>query len=148
MKNVPKIEIYRIIDANLNRSREGLRVCEDIARFVIGSRTLTKEIKTARHDISDLAVSASLDPGILHNSRDPIGDIGRVSGTGSEMRRNSLNDIFTANMERAKESIRVLEEFFKLIDKKTSNKFSGLRFRVYEIEKMATRVAKKGFSSR
>ena len=53
------------------------------------------------------------------------------------MKRLGYCDIFGANIERVKESLRVLEEFFKLIDKKDSAKFTKLRFKVYEIEKKA-----------
>lgn len=51
------------------------------------------------------------------------------------MRRTGAFDIFMANMERSKESIRVLEEFSKLIDGSLSARFSKLRFRLYDIEK-------------
>ena len=63
--------------------------------------------------------------------------MGRAAFSKSEMSRITCSDIFSANIQRAKESLRALEEFFKLIDKKDSAKFTGLRFKVYEIEKKA-----------
>ena len=65
------------------------------------------------------------------------GDILRRSRFESEMKRRGLADIFAANMERVKESLRVLEEIFKLIDGKSSSRFCSLRFKVYAIEKKA-----------
>ena len=134
-----KKEIFRIIDANLNRSREGLRVCEEITRFALNSPSLTKELKSVRHTISNLAKPYLLKSEGAVVSRDSEGDVGRASRSKSEMRRFSTADIFSANIERVKESLRVLEEFFKLIDKKSSHRFTRLRFRVYEIERKAVK---------
>ncbi len=130
-------KIYRIIDANLNRSREGLRVCEDIARFALNSKTLTKELKSIRHDISGIAKGSARQLKALGSSRDSEGDILRRSGFESEMKRRGLADIFAANIERVKEGLRVLEELFKLIDDKSSSRFCGLRFKAYAVEKKA-----------
>ena len=47
-------DVFRVVDANFNRSREGLRVCEDITRFIVASPALTKELKALRHGISDI----------------------------------------------------------------------------------------------
>ena len=130
-------DIFRIIDANFNRSREGLRVCEEVARFVWNSRLLTKELKTVRHSITETLKSRPAVSKILFKTRDVKSDVGRIERAKSEMRRLDYSDIFGANIERAKESLRVLEEFFKLIDKDVSAKFTKLRFKVYEIEKKA-----------
>jgi len=43
--------IWRIIDVNLNRSREGLRIIEEFARFGLEDSSLSKEIKNIRHEI-------------------------------------------------------------------------------------------------
>ena len=130
-----KADIYRIIDANLNRSREGLRVCEDIARFALGSKTITAALKAVRHSISAIVKNQAALFAALPASRDSDSDVLRCSGTASEMKRRNLADIFAANIERVKESVRVLEELFKLIDKKCSSKFCGIRFKIYAIEK-------------
>ena len=129
--------IYRIIDANLNRSREGLRVCEDIARFAMNSKALTADLKKVRHGISEIAKSSAREFRGLDESRDSEGDILKRSRFESEMKRAGLSDIFAANIERVKESLRVLEEIFKLINVKSSSKFCELRFKVYAIEKKA-----------
>lgn len=133
-------KIFRIIDANFNRSREGLRVCEDIARFVMNSGALTKELKSARHKISNIRKSMGHKAGRLMVSRDVDGDVTKHSLIRARTRRTTLPDIYQANMQRVKESIRVLEEFFKIIDENTSRKFQSLRFDIYEIEQRSARL--------
>ena len=130
-------EVYRIIDANFNRSREGLRVCEEVARFIWNSPRLTKDLKAVRHSISAILKDMPAATKILNSSRDSVRDVGRCGCSKSEMSRLTDSDIFGANIQRVKESLRVLEEFFKLIDKKKSAVFTVLRFKVYEIEKKA-----------
>lgn len=139
MMRIADREILRVIDANLNRSREGLRVCEDIARFILNSASLTREIKSVRHRISDIVKNFNGGLAGITEFRNSDEDVGRRLNSPSEMRRLDLQDVFYANIERAKESLRVLEEFFKLADRKNSGKFSVLRFRVYEIEKRAAK---------
>jgi thiamine-phosphate pyrophosphorylase len=130
-------DVNRIIDANFNRSREGLRVCEDITRFALRSHALTKELKVVRHKISAAAKAHYGRQGAVSDARDSEKDVGRASKTPGEMTRSDTRDIFAANAERVKESIRVLEEFYKLIDKKKAVSFSRLRFRMYEAERKA-----------
>lgn len=130
-----KREIFRIIDANFNRSREGLRVCEDVARFVLNSPSLTKELKHARHEVSNIMKGSSINSKTLYESRDVESDVGKGSRFRSEMDRIDSIDIFHANIERVKESMRVLEEFGKLVDEKVSTRFANLRYEVYGIEK-------------
>ncbi len=129
---------FRIIDANLNRSREGLRVCEDVARFVLNSHEISNRLKKVRHGISGIAKKYYAEnTGMVSSARNSKEDVGRISKIQSELARLDIPDIFAANMERAKESLRVLEEFSKLNNKKESLKFAALRFEVYDIEKRA-----------
>ncbi|MDD3905095.1 MAG: thiamine-phosphate pyrophosphorylase [Candidatus Omnitrophica bacterium] len=138
-----KKEIYRIIDANLNRSREGLRVCEEITRFVLNSRPLTQDLKSVRHSICKIMKCSVDTTGALAASRDSDSDVLRCSRHSTEMKRSGAADIFAANIERVKESLRVLEEFFKLIDAGASSRFCGLRFKVYAIEKNVLKQLKR-----
>lgn len=131
-------DIYRIIDANLNRSREGLRVCEEVVRFGLSSPALTKSLKAVRHAISDIAKVHYKKAGTLSRARNSESDVGKSSRRPSEMRRNCVSDIFAANIQRVKESLRVLEEFYKLSDEKKSARLSQLRFKIYEIERKAS----------
>jgi thiamine-phosphate pyrophosphorylase len=125
--------IGRIIDANLNRVKEGLRVCEEITRFILDNRLLTASFKQARHKV-DRAARMLQDAGNLLKSRDSLKDVGRKNSRGELLRRDTA-DIFRANLQRVKESIRVLEEFAKLTDIKAALIFKDLRYKIYEIEK-------------
>ena len=69
------------------------------------------------------------------SSRDTRKDVGRKSYTKSEAKRETLLDVFSANMKRIQEALRVLEEFSKLIHNKSSREFKKTRFRIYELEK-------------
>lgn len=128
--------VYRIIDANLNRVMEGMRVCEDIIRFSSDNEELTYKLKDLRHDVFN-AIKALHREHLeeLVSSRD-LNDVGRKS-TESEKGRDSLADLFLANSQRGKESLRVLEEVLKLFDADLSQKFKGFRFDLYEVEKAA-----------
>jgi hypothetical protein len=44
-------------------------------------------------------------------------------------------DVFYANSQRAKESLRVLEEFAKLRDRRLAEDLKKLRYQVYALEK-------------
>jgi thiamine-phosphate pyrophosphorylase len=131
--------VYRIIDANLNRVMEGIRVSEDIIRFSSDDENLTLKLKNLRHDIFT-SIKALRNEHLkeLVSSRNVENDIG-VKSTESEKTRQNLVDLFLANTQRGKESLRVLEEVLKLFDKALSQQFKKFRFRLYEIEKTAVK---------
>ena len=130
--------INRIIDANINRTKEGLRVCEEITRFILNSRTLTSELKKIRHKIDALTKVASGTLSDLLKARRSQEDVGRNIYI-NELRRRDLKDIFFANIQRVKESIRVLEEFSKLKNISLAIRFKNIRYGIYEIEKKAAK---------
>lgn len=126
--------LYRIIDANFNRSKEGLRVCEDVARFMWDDPVLSKALKAVRHDLNK-----AIEPlGLLKvlSFRDIEGDVGTQSSK-SEQKRTDVEQIFWANSQRVKESLRVLEETAKLINVKSAQSIKILRYKVYAIEAKA-----------
>ena len=71
---------------------------------------------------------------LLLRERKSNADVGRFNSSG-ELKRGNCKDIFWANMQRVKESLRVLEEFSKLVDIRAALGFKQLRYKVYEIEK-------------
>jgi len=110
-----------------------LRVCEEITRFILDNRKITASLKQARHKIDSL--SGKIYPASwLLNQRRVQEDVGRLNCRG-ELKRAGCQDIFRANLQRAKESLRVLEEFSKLIDLRAALGFKQLRYKVYDIEK-------------
>ncbi len=131
--NVKK-KIYRILDANFNRSREGLRVCEEVVRFALDEKKLTRQLKTCRHAVSGVwKRMLKTDAGILA-SRDVRGDVGRGESR-LERAREDFKSLFAANSQRVKESLRALEETVKLLGNEYAGTFKKARFRVYAIEK-------------
>ncbi|MEI8011714.1 MAG: thiamine-phosphate pyrophosphorylase [Candidatus Omnitrophota bacterium] len=127
-------KVMRLVDANYNRAKEGLRVCEDIFRFVRDDREVTARLKQVRHGLTAAADIVGFKA--ILAARDIGHDVGRAT-IAEESARGSVEDIFFANIQRVKESLRVLEEFAKLSDKKASMAFKELRYTVYEIEKIS-----------
>lgn len=127
MQNGLDERIYRVIDANLNRLKEGLRVVEDIRRYVFDDQALASKIKTLRH-------KAKIDTSEFIKFRDAKNDVLKPT-VKSEFDRVNLKDLQIANLKRAQESARVLEECFKLINAANSEIFKSIRYDLYEIEK-------------
>ena len=139
--------IYRVIDANLNRAREGLRVMEEVVRFVYETKKFARQIKSTRGKLQK-AHKLIPDHEKLISSRNSKGDIGKDLNPKIEFKRTSFAGIFEANAKRVEEALRVLEEFSKLIlskDKKAPALFKALRFKTYDIERAALMalIAKK-----
>jgi len=127
--------VNRIIDANANRLKEGLRVCEEITRFIVESPSLSLHLKKTRHEIDRIFKSLSQDKrSAFLKERDTLGDIGKKMHA-KELNRRNVQDIFFANIQRAKESARVLEEFSKLNNKNIALRFKKIRYDIYEVEK-------------
>ena len=132
--------IDRVIDANLNRTKEGLRACEEVTRFILNSRSLTLAFKKARHNI-DAILKLFPDYLVLIQKRESQKDVGKNLYV-NELKREGYQDIFFANIQRVKESLRVLEEFSKLKNTNIAIKFKKIRYGIYELEKkVAKRIA-------
>lgn len=131
--------LNRIIDANINRTSEALRVIEDIYRFLYNNKERTKQIKKFRHEINTLFPKKS-----NLQARNIKKDKGKFFNTRKEFKRKSLEDIIIANCKRVQESTRVLEESLKLIKIKKAKLFKTIRFKTYEMEKeLVTLLQKK-----
>ncbi len=62
-----ELDLARILDAAANRAREGLRVVEDYARFVLDDPGLTRRLKEVRHRLAEAL--RALDPEMLISAR-------------------------------------------------------------------------------
>ena len=124
--------LLRVIDANLNRAREGLRVCEEVARFVLNDPRLTRRCQQLRYELNTLAKRFSKKK--LLESRDVRRDVGRPAERVSAGKHRGYPDLVRANALRAQEALRVLEEFTRLKSLALSTKFGSVRFRVYSLE--------------
>ena len=127
--------MLRLVDANLDRLGEGLRVLEDVARFVLDDSELSGKLKNMRHDL--VKVSPELKNTLLA-TRDSEGDVGRERLPDAGSPRNDVVALVAANSRRAQESLRVLEESVKLPEmpqELRSKAFEKARYSLYAIEK-------------
>tara|TARA_Y100001968_G_scaffold228266_1_gene211074 strand:- start:827 stop:1879 length:1053 start_codon:yes stop_codon:yes gene_type:complete len=120
--------IAQLIDANLDRAREGLRVMEDWCRFGLKRGDFSIQIKDWRqqlgahhHNIYRKARLTSNDPamGVSH----PLQDV-----------RSTPEAVFIANSCRVQEALRVIEEFTRRTDPKLCEIANKIRYETYEIE--------------
>jgi thiamine-phosphate pyrophosphorylase len=124
-----KKEILRLIDANINRITEGLRVVEEVLRFVYKEDKIYKILRSIRHKIVKLFIefypqsvlqrASSIDPG----------------RTAEEKSYKDIRQLVVSNFHRVTESFRVLEEIAKLVNTKKISEVKKLRYKVYDIEK-------------
>lgn len=126
--------LYRIIDANINRASEGLRVCEDITRFQKNSPGLTEKIRILRHDVR--ACFSAIDA-LLLRSRDVSSDVGvTVSAQSTCDRKSSTTAVWSANWKRVQEALRSIEEMCKSSSLYAQGKkIEAMRFCAYILEK-------------
>jgi thiamine-phosphate pyrophosphorylase len=123
----------RIIDANLNRVAEGLRVLEDIARLALDDVSLSQQLKNMRHNLTKVDWPSRQQ---LLASRDAEGDVGVNLEVDGEGGKRDLSTIVTANARRVQEALRVMEELAKTSGLKLDpEKFKKARFGLYTIEK-------------
>ncbi len=121
-------ELYRVIDANLNRLKEGIRVVEDISRYRDNNKELSHKLKQLRHKAK---IKETLE---LLKGRDTVNDVLRTT-IKSELNRSDITSIIVANFKRAEESARVLEELYKLYSIEYSENFKYIRYELYKLEK-------------
>ena len=123
----------RIIDVNLNRLTEGLRVVEDIVRLALEERQLLAAIRKLRTQVGrDVrALRRQVIP-----SRRSETDLGRGDRF-DKAKRKSLEDVLLASFKRAEESARVLEEVLKIAEPALAGKLKAVRFRLYDLERAA-----------
>lgn len=126
--------LYRVLDANVNRTSEGLRVLEDLARFCYNDRLLSKRIKELRHSVRKNI--AGLVPNLI-SSRDSVNDVGLKTSMEMDIdRKASLLDLARANFKRVQEALRTVEESLKVLNENDLSKFyESCRFETYSIEK-------------
>ncbi len=117
--------INYIIDANINRFKEGARVLEDIARFVLQDEPLFAKIKKLKHSLKIESIC-----------RETNTDIGGPQFIENNIRAN-LIDITHANAIRMQEAARTLEEL------KNQAIYKKLRFEAYDIHHLIIEKLKK-----
>ncbi|QEL16989.1 thiamine phosphate synthase [Limnoglobus roseus] len=130
---VDQSDAARILDANLNRARESLRVLDDYARFSLNDAALTEELKRLRHRLAD--ATELLPPSLLLQSRNTLGDVGTTISTAGEFQRATPRQVAAVNFKRLQESLRSLEEFGKLDDARFAREVEQIRYAAYTLER-------------
>ncbi|MEM7579618.1 MAG: thiamine phosphate synthase [Mastigocoleus sp.] len=120
--------VYRILDANLDRAREGLRIVEDWCRFGLNNTQLSSECKKLRQEIAKWHVPE------IRAARDTLGDSGTEISHPQEEERASVKSVLQANFCRIEEAMRVLEEYGKLYGQNMGRAFKQMRYQVYTLE--------------
>jgi thiamine-phosphate pyrophosphorylase len=120
--------IHRLLDANLDRAREGLRVLEDWSRFALDRTDLVAALKDLRQRL-----------GRLHHTRyklerNTAGDGGAGLGHPAQLERRQPAQVLAANAGRVQEALRVLEEFGRLEDPELAAEAAAIRYRLYDLE--------------
>ncbi len=129
---VPTVALLRVIDANLNRAHEGLRVCEDLVRFALGWPGPVRVLRGIRHALTPKTLGLSRSSLALLQARNSLHDPGRIFVSS---RVGSIEQLLLINLQRAKESIRVLEESARLLAPMNAKLLQRLRFRLYDAER-------------
>ncbi|HPO49809.1 MAG TPA: hypothetical protein PLO89_05735, partial [Spirochaetota bacterium] len=121
-----KNNFTRILDANINRTCEGVRVVEDIVRFHYIDENLTERLRILRHRLRN---DFSIFDDKLIFSRDSVGDIGKkISEKSSCDKKKDLKQVIRANFKRISESLRSIEEITKINDYPMSKKIETYRY--------------------
>ena len=130
-----KQQIYRVLDANLNRLREALRVIEEYYRFIDEQPAICRRLKKLRHALVDM--EGACGRGELLDNRDTAGDCFADRNRPEEINRPSgLSALLAANFKRGQEACRVIEEYAKVIGGAgLSEKAKTARFALYAFEK-------------
>ena len=126
-------KVWRLLDANANRAREGLRIIEDTARFVLDNPGAAKSFRDLRHSVDELA---RMHYKQLLSARDIEHDSGRSNA--AKPYKGGVKTLLSANFKRVEEALRVLEEYGRVLAPGAVKKVQALRFQVYSWEKRIT----------
>jgi thiamine-phosphate pyrophosphorylase len=120
--------IYRILDANLDRAREGLRIIEEWCRFGLNSSQFTEECKALRQELGQWHREE------IRAYRDTPNDPGTALTHPQEQQRANITELLRSNFCRTQEALRVLEEYSKLYSEPMATACKQMRYRVYTLE--------------
>ena len=127
-KDAEDLRIYQIIDANLDRAREGLRILEDWARFGLGKKKYVEKIKNFRQILGKNHLE------VYKQSRNHIKDKCKGLTHHEQFNRKTSEQIISSNSARVQEALRVIEEFSRIQNHELSKIASGIRYEIYTIE--------------
>lgn len=120
--------LNRILDANLDRAREGLRVIEEWCRFGLENQSLTETCKQLRQSL------AAWHSPRLRLARDTPADPGTELTHPQEQIRADIPAVLQVNFSRVQEALRVLEEYGKIEQMAMATAIKALRYQIYTLE--------------
>ena len=123
-------KIWRLLDANANRAREGLRILEDTARFVLDQPQAARRLRQARHRFDTLLRTNYKK---LLAARDVEHDSGRKNA--GKPYKDGVPGLLAANFKRVEEALRVIEEYGRILSPGAVHEAQALRFQIYIWEK-------------
>ncbi|MCX5943013.1 MAG: thiamine phosphate synthase [Cyanobacteria bacterium] len=127
--------IERLLDANLDRAREGLRVIEDWCRFGLARPDLVSRTKDFRQRL-----------GRCHQARYKLArhtatDSAAGMAHGAQAERQGAAAVVAANCGRVQEALRVLEEFGRGLSGALAGEAAAIRYGLYDLEVDVLRAA-------
>ncbi|MCS7258199.1 MAG: thiamine phosphate synthase [candidate division WOR-3 bacterium] len=126
----------QLIDVNLNRLFEALKIVEDITRFYLINNKSLKKLRALKHNLYPKL--EKIRTKVLW-ARASNKDLGRSPDFDLEAKKEGyfpLQKILKTNFSRAQEAARSLEELFKSQDNNLSKLFKATRFALYDLEKI------------
>jgi len=128
VSNPEDLRIFQIIDANLDRAREGLRVLEDWSRFGLGENNYVTRIKNFRQILGKNHLE------IYKQTRNYIEDKCKGITHSEQLNRKNPEQIISSNAGRVQEALRVIEEFSRPHNNDLSKIASEIRYEIYTLE--------------
>lgn len=122
------MNVDRILDCEANRVAEGLRVLEEVARFLLAEVSLAAQAKELRHRLRQALPARAV------AGRDAEHDPGRTLTASNQAGHTRLTDLLRANAARVQEGLRSLEEFGRLAEPALATAAAELRFAAYTLE--------------
>lgn len=129
--------LYRILDANLDRAREGLRVIEEWCRFGLENAAFTEQCKHWRQELAHWHHSE------LRAARNTPDDPGTDLTHPQEAVRSSVEQVLQANFARVEEALRVLEEYSKVYQSEMAIAVKQMRYEVYTLESQLLTIQRR-----
>lgn len=120
--------VCRILDANLDRAREGLRVIEEWCRFGLESASLAAKCKQLRQELARWHTEQ------IRFARNTSTDPGTALSHKGEETRIDIKSVLRANLCRVQEALRVLEEYGKVYSDSMGASVKQIRYQVYILE--------------
>ncbi|MEM6835431.1 MAG: thiamine phosphate synthase [Cyanobacteria bacterium P01_C01_bin.120] len=122
------LAVHRILDANLDRAREGLRILEDWCRFGLNHHDWTEKFKHLRQSLGQWHTAE------LRAARDTPNDTGVTLTHPQETVRRDVTQVLQANFCRVQEALRSLEEYGKIHRPEMAAACKQWRYQVYGLE--------------